>query len=371
MATRAPQRVGAALERVAVSAYTVPTDEPESDGTLEWESTTIVVVEVEGGGERGLGYTYGAVATGKLVEEKLADVVVGRDLGDVRGAWVAMGRALRNVGRPGLGSMAIAAVDIALWDLHARLLDSPLGTVLGAVRNEVPIYGSGGFTSYSPDRVAEQLGGWAAAGIPRVKMKVGREPEADPARIDAARRAIGDETELFVDANGAFERQAALEWAARYAQEWGVTWFEEPVSSADFDGLRLLREQSPPQLEIAAGEYAYVRRDFENLLEARAVDCLQADVTRCGGFSGLLEAAQLAGEKRLDISGHCAPAASAPVLCAVERLRHLEWFHDHVRVEALLFDGVPELHGGVMRPDLERPGLGLELKRADAARFAA
>jgi L-alanine-DL-glutamate epimerase-like enolase superfamily enzyme len=371
MATRALQRVDAALERVLVSAYTVPTEETESDGTLEWDATTIVVVEVEAGGERGLGYTYGAAATGELVEEKLADVVVGREAGDVHGAWVAMGRALRNVGRPGLGSMAIAAVDIALWDLNARLLDAPLAAVFGAVRDEVPIYGSGGFTSYSPDRVAEQLGGWADAGITRVKMKVGRESAADPARIEAARRAIGDENELFVDANGAFEREEALTWADRYAREWGVTWFEEPVSSADFDGLRLLREQGPPQLDIAAGEYAYVRRDFENLLEAHAVDCLQADVTRCGGFSGLLEAAQLAGGHGLDISGHCAPAASVPVLCAVARLRHLEWFHDHVRVEALLFDGVPEPDGGVVRPSLERPGLGLELKRADAARFAA
>jgi L-alanine-DL-glutamate epimerase-like enolase superfamily enzyme len=252
-----------------------------------------------------------------------------------------MGRALRNVGRPGLGSMAIAAVDIALWDLHARLLEAPLATVLGAVRREVPIYGSGGFTSYSPDRVAEQLGGWADAGIPRVKMKVGREPGADPARVEAARRAIGDETDLFVDANGAFEREGALEWAPRYAHEWGVTWFEEPVSSADFDGLRLLREQGPPGMDIAAGEYAYVLRDFQ------------------------------AGEHALDISGHCAPAASVPVLCSVDRLRHLEWFHDHVRVERLLFDGVPEPDGGVVRVDLERPGLGLELKRADAARFAA
>jgi L-alanine-DL-glutamate epimerase-like enolase superfamily enzyme len=371
VATRASQRVDVTLEGVVISTYTIPTEEPESDGTLEWDATTIVVVEVEAGGCRGLGYTYGAAATGKLIEEKLVDVVVGRDLVDVHGAWVAMGRALRNVGRPGLGSMAIAAVDIALWDLHARLLDAPLATVLGVVRDEVPIYGSGGFTSLPPDRVAEQLGGWSDAGIPRVKMKVGREPGADPARIEAARRAIGNGTELFVDANGAFERKEALEWAPRYAHEWGVTWFEEPVSSADFDGLRLLRDQSPPEMDIAAGEYAYVRRDFENLLDAGAVDCLQADVTRCSGFSGLLEAAQLAGEHGLDISGHCAPAASVPVLCAVDRLRHLEWFHDHVRVERLLFDGVPEPDGGVVRADLERPGLGLDLKRADAARFAA
>jgi L-alanine-DL-glutamate epimerase-like enolase superfamily enzyme len=368
--TRAPQRVDVAVERLSVSAYTVPADEPESDGTLEWDSTTIVVVEARGADETGLGYTYGPVATGTLVEEKLADVVRGRDASDVRAAWLAMGRALRNAGRPGIGSMALAAVDIALWDLHARLLGVPVATALGAVREEVPIYGSGGFTSYSPERVHEQLGRWAANGIPRVKMKVGRDPGGDPARLDAARAAIGDDVELFVDANGAFERDDARAWAKRYAADWGVTWFEEPVSSADFEGLRLLREESPPELEIAAGEYGYVRRDFQNLLEAGAVDCLQADVTRCGGYTGLIEVSRLAEEYGADLSGHCAPSVSAPALCAVERLRHLEWFHDHVRLEGMLFDGVPEPDGGLLRPNLERPGLGLELKRREAERYA-
>jgi L-alanine-DL-glutamate epimerase-like enolase superfamily enzyme len=370
MPTRAPQRVDVAIERLSVSAYTIPTEEPESDGTLEWDSTTIVVVEVEGGGRQGLGYTYAPAAAGKLVEEMLEGVVSGADAFDVRAASLRMGAALRNAGRPGLGSMAIAAVDIALWDLKARLLDIPLVGLLGAAHEDVPVYGSGGFTSYSLERIGDQLGGWVAAGIPRVKMKVAREPERDPERLDAARLAIGDDAELFVDANGAFARKEALRWAERYARDWGVTWFEEPVSSADLKGLRLLRDRGPGGLEIAAGEYGYVLADFRNLVDAGAVDCLQADVTRCGGITGLLNVSGLAAAHGIDLSGHCAPAASVHALCAVGRLRHLEWFHDHVRVEHLLFDGTPEPEEGVLRPDLSRPGLGLELKRADAARFA-
>jgi L-alanine-DL-glutamate epimerase-like enolase superfamily enzyme len=362
-------RLGAEVESLAVSAYTLPTDEPESDGTFEWDSTTIVVVEAHGGGETGLGYTYGPKAIGAVVEELLAGVVRGADVGAAAEVWGAMGARLRNAGRPGMGFMAVAAVDVALWDLKARLLDMPLVDVLPRAHDAVPIYGSGGFCSYSLERLAEQLGGWAQEGIPRVKMKLGREPEHDPARLDAARAAIGDNTELFVDANGAFSRKEALGWAERYAAEWDVRWFEEPVSSADFEGLRLLRDRAPGGLDIAAGEYAYVPADFRNLLGC--VDCLQADVTRCGGITGLLGVAGLSEVHQLDVSGHCAPALSAHALCAVPRLRHLEYFHDHVRIERMLFDGILEPEGGRLRPDRSRPGHGLELKRADAERWAA
>jgi L-alanine-DL-glutamate epimerase-like enolase superfamily enzyme len=371
LATRTSLGVEAPVEGVTASAFTVPTDEPESDGTFEWDTTTIVVVEVEAAGRRGLGYTYGPKAAGALVEELLADELRGRDALDAAGAWLALGARLRNAGRPGIGSMALAAVDIALWDLKARILDLPLANVLDARHDEVPVYGSGGFTSYTNERLAEQLGGWAAEGIPRVKMKLGRDPDADPARLDAARAAIGDDTELFVDANGAFEAEEALAWAHRLRRGWNVGWFEEPVSSADFAGLRLVREQGPGGLDVAAGEYGYVLADFRNLLEAGAVDCLQADVTRCGGITGLLRVSALASAHGIDLSGHCAPAVSVPALLAVEHVRHLEWFHDHVRVEALLFDGVPEVRDGVARPDLSRPGHGLELRRADAERWAA
>jgi L-alanine-DL-glutamate epimerase-like enolase superfamily enzyme len=361
-----PTRIDAAVETLAVSAYTVPTDQPESDGTLEWDSTTVVVVEARAGGETGLGYTYAPAAAGALIDDKLRDAVEGSDPLTVRRTWHECARRLRNAGRPGLGFMALSAVDIALWDLKARLLEQPLVTLLDARHESVPVYGSGGFTSYSLERLRDQLGGWVGQGIPRVKLKLGRDPDADPKRLDAAREAIGDATELYVDANGAFQAKQAVVWAERYALEWGVTWFEEPVSSGDLDGLRFVREHAP--LDVAAGEYAYVLADFRNLLGC--VDCVQADVTRCGGITGLLQAAGFAHAHALPLSGHCAPTVSAPALCAAETLRHLEWFHDHVRIERMFFDGFLEPENGLLRPDLSRPGHGLELRRADAQRYA-
>jgi L-alanine-DL-glutamate epimerase-like enolase superfamily enzyme len=303
----------APVETVHVAAYTVPTDEPESDGTAAWDSTTIVVVELRSGGKTGIGYTYAPAAAGKLVEEKLAEIVTGRDAFAIGEAWAAMGSALRNAGRPGIGFCALSAIDLALWDLKARLLELSLVDLVGRDRDEAPVYGSGGFTSYSLDRIRDQLAGWVEQGIPRVKMKVSREPERDPERLDAARQAIGDESELYFDSNGALGRKQALGWAERFALEWGVTWYEEPVSSADFEGLRLLRNRAPAGLEIAAGEYTYVPADFRNLVADGCVDCLQADVTRCGGITGFLRAGATAAAFDLDLSAHCArPRASPP-----------------------------------------------------------
>jgi len=371
--TMATVRQGPAVkvEALDVSAYTVPTDEPESDGTAEWDSTTIVVVELRAGSATGLGYTYAPAAAGKLVEENLASVVKEHDVLAIGELWETMAVSLRNAGRPGIGFCALSAVDLALWDLKARLLELPLVDVVGRARNSAPVYGSGGFTSYSLDRIREQLSGWVALGIPRVKMKVSRDPERDPERLDAARQAIGDETELYVDSNGGLSRKQALRWAKRFAREWGVTWYEEPVSSADFEGLRLLRDRGPAGLDIAAGEYAYVPADFRNLVANGCVDCLQADATRCGGITGFLRAGALAAAFGLDLSAHCAPAASVAACCAVPSFRHLEYFHDHVRLEPLLFDGVPAPNEGALEPDRSRPGNGLELKRRDAERYAA
>jgi L-alanine-DL-glutamate epimerase-like enolase superfamily enzyme len=355
------------VDAVDVSCFTIPTDAPESDGTLEWDSTTIVVVEARSGAVRGLGYTYAPDAAGKVVDGQLKKVVVGRTLDEHAAIWLECGAQLRNAGRPGIAFCALSALDVALWDLRARLLGVPLVSLLPAVHDREPIYGSGGFCSYTLERLQEQLGGWAEQGIPRVKMKLGREPDFDPQRLTAVREAIGDGTELYVDANGAFAAKEAVRWARRYVEEWDVRWFEEPVSSANFEGLRLVREHST--LDVAAGEYAYVLADFRNLVGN--VDCLQADVTRCGGITGLLRVNGLASAHGLDVSGHCAPQLSAHALCGVDRLRHLEYFHDHNRIESMLFDGVLAPDGGALVADRSRPGLGLELKRADAQRYAA
>jgi L-alanine-DL-glutamate epimerase-like enolase superfamily enzyme len=357
------------VDGLRVHAFEIPTDGPdgrEQDGTLSWESTTLVLVEARSGKTVGLGYTYAETAVAMLVEAKLAAVVEGADALAPGALWPRMQAALRNAGRPGAGAMAISAVDIALWDLKARLLGVPLSAALPRVHEVVPVYGSGGFTNYPLDRLAAQLAGWVEAGIPRVKLKTSRHPEQDPARLAAVREAIGDGPELFVDANGALGRREAMYWAERFSDEWDVRWFEEPVSSDDVEGLRFLRERSPARLEIAVGEYAFTPRDFAALLDVGAVDCLQADVTRCGGITGLLQAAGLSACRHVDLSAHCAPAVSAHAFCAVPRLRHLEYFHDHVRIESMLFDGTLSPENGALLPDPHRAGLGLEVRWVDA-----
>jgi L-alanine-DL-glutamate epimerase-like enolase superfamily enzyme len=357
-----------AIEQIAVSAYRIPTSSPEADGTYSWNSTTLVLVQANAGGCRGLGYSYADTSTAQLIKTLLAEVIKGQSAWEVPRAWSAMVHSIRNLGRPGIASMAIAAVDAALWDLKARLLKTPLVTLLGAAQDSVPIYGSGGFTSYSVRQLCDQLGAWARDGMSRVKMKIGSQPQNDAERVQSAREAIGPGIELFVDANCAYSRKQALALAERFAAA-NVSWFEEPVSSDDLEGLRLMRDRAPASMEIAAGEYGYDLPYFRRMLEAGAVDVLQADATRCAGITGFLQVAALCEAFGLSLSSHCAPALHLHACAAVPRLRHMEYFHDHVRIEHLLFDGVVSPIEGRLSPDLSRPGMGLELKAADAAKW--
>ena len=370
-AAHARGRTEAAIDDLEVAAYTIPTDAPEADGTLSWDATTIVVVHAHGAGECGLGYTYADVSTAKLIASKLAGIVHGRDAMAPQAAWSAMVEQTRNLGRPGVTSMAIAAVDVALWDLKARVLGLPLCKLLGMARARVPVYGSGGFTAYPAQRLSEQLGAWVDQGIPRVKIKVGSEPDKDPARVLLARDVIGPRAELFVDANGAYTRKQALGLAERFRDQAQVSWFEEPVSSDDLEGLRLLRDRAPAGMAIAAGEYGYDAGYFRRMLEAGAVDVLQADVTRCAGITELLRVGALCRAHGVPLSLHCGPSIHLHPATALENFAHLEYFHDHVRIEGMLFDGVVDPVEGALAPDLDRPGIGLELKREEAERYAA
>ena len=357
------------VESIDVSVYRFPTDAPESDGTFAWDSTTMVIVQAHGGGHTGIGYTYAAPAVAAVIRDSLADVVSGREAMTPVQSWAAMQHQVRNIGKPGVAAEAIAAVDIALWDLYATLIGQSLSVAAGAVHQGVPVYGSGGFTSYDDQQLADQLSGWVEAGIPRVKIKVGRDPDRDEHRVRVSRDAIGPDTELYVDANGAHQRKQALAWAQRFA-EYDVRWFEEPVSSDDLEGLRLIRDRGPAGMDIAAGEYGYDLPYFHRMLEAGAVDCLQADATRCLGVSGILRVGALVDARSIDLSLHCAPQVSAHVGTTIWHLRHLEYFHDHSRIEQLVFDGVlrPDSHG-VMVPDPGRPGLGVTLREQDIADY--
>lgn len=359
----------ALIQSVKTVAYRIPTATPESDGTLQWEATVLVLVEITCADVTGLGYTYADTSAAGVIKEKLAPIVSGNDPFDIPLLWQEMRRAVRNIGRPGIASTAIAAVDIALWDLKARLLERPLVKLLGQVHIQIPVYGSGGFTSYNKESLQVQLDTWAEAGVRMVKMKVGREPGKDVQRVRDVRDALPPATELFVDANGAYYRRQALAMAHAFAES-DVRWYEEPVSSDDLEGLHWLRDRCPADMAVAAGEYGYEPRYFRRMLEARSVDFIMPDVTRCGGITGYLEIAALAAAFDTPLSTHCAPSLGAHVGCAVRAQRHLEYFHDHVHIEQSLFDGAPRVEDGCLAPDLGRPGLGLDFKHQDAERYA-
>jgi L-alanine-DL-glutamate epimerase-like enolase superfamily enzyme len=157
--------------------------------------------------------------------------------------------------------------------------------------------------------------------------------------------------------------------AERFASQSNVVWFEEPRPSDDLLGLRLLRDRAPAGMDIAAGEYGDTPDYFLRMLKAGAVDCLQADATRCGGYTGFLKAAALCEAFQMPLSAHCAPQLHAHVGCAVHSLRHVEYFHDHNRIDRMLFDGILEPHLGMLKPDRNQTGHGMTLKTVDAEKF--
>lgn len=359
------------VESVEVAAYRVPTDGPEADGTLAWTATTIDVAQVRHGDLVGTGWTYGPASCAAFVSEVLSEVVVGRPVLDVGATWQAMARSVRNSSRAGVAGYAISAVDVALWDLKARLLDIPLYRLLGAMRAEVPCYGSGGFTTYDDDRLAEQLSAWVVnQGFSRVKLKIGESWGAhaprDLERVQVARKAVGHRAALMVDANGGYTRKQAIRVGRELLEE-GVVWFEEPVSSDDLEGLHLIRDALP--LDVTAGEYGSDEFYFRRMCGAQAVDCVQVDATRCGGITGWLRASAVIASHNLEVSGHCAPNLHLHAAAATPNLRHLEWFHDHVRIEGSFFDGVPQPSDGVVRPDPDAPGHGLGLRTEQVQAF--
>jgi L-alanine-DL-glutamate epimerase-like enolase superfamily enzyme len=357
------------IQKIEVNAYTIPTDFPESDGTLEWDSTTLVAVHVSAGDVTGFGYSYAPDAAASLIKSTFSELLIGMDALAISAAWNVMHSKIRNSGQCGIGAMAVSAVDNALWDLKARLLEIPLVTLLGQVREAFPIYGSGGFTSYSDQQLQEQFRGWAAQNISRVKMKIGREPQRDLQRVSAAREVIGLDVELFVDANSAYNRKQALYYTRLFADDFDVRWMEEPLDPEDVEGMAWLRAVGPARLDIADGEYGYDLPYFRRRLEAGTVDVMQADATRCFGISGFMAIAKLCEAFRIPLSSHCAPSLHLHAACAALPLVHGEYFHDHIRIERMLFDGVPEMRNGMLYPDLSRPGMGLELKIKDAKKF--
>lgn len=358
-----------AISHGQVYAYRIPTEEqPESDGTLKWDHTDLVVVTLEAAGEKGIGYTYSFAGIATLIRDSLLPLLSGKNALDNSVLWQQMVYKTRNLGRPGLVSMAIAAIDNALWDLKAKLLKIPLCKLLGQVHDKMPVYASGGFTSYDPAELADKFGKEASEGFTRFKMKIGRHRAEDQKRIEAARKVIGD-YELMVDANGAYIPRQAVDMAGML-NDFKVSWYEEPVTSDDLDGLRFVREKVSGDLNITAGEYGFDVTYFNRMLSAGAVDILQADATRCAGISGFLKAHSLCEAHHLPMSSHCAPTVHLHAALACTKMIHMEYFRDHVRIEQMLFDGAPKAKQSALVPDLSRPGTGIDFKFKDAQKFS-
>lgn len=358
----------ALVEKVDVAAYTIPTDAPEGDGTLRWDSTTLIVCEIHAAGQTGFGYTYGHAATATVADHLATKCLVGNSALAIPGLQASMREKVRNDGIRGIASMAISALDVALWDLKAKLFGISLVDLIGVAQPSVAAYGSGGFTTYSNQQLFSQLSGWIAGGLKSVKIKIGADPAADTARVRVAREAIGPDAALFVDANGAYNARRAIAFAKK-VEAFNVTWFEEPVSSDHLQDLRRVRDGAPDAMEIAAGEYGYDALYFRRMLESEAVDVLQLDATRCKGFTGFMEGAAVAASFGCPLSAHCAPSLHMHIACAISGFRHVEYFHDHARIEAMLFDGFISPNEGQLTPDRSRPGMGLLFKHRDAERF--
>jgi len=358
------------VDEVRAAAYTVPTAGTEADGTLCWEATTVVVVTARAGDTTGTGWSYGHAGAVSVINDLLAKAVKGCDAMAVPRCHAAMRLITRNDIVPGLIGIGLSAVDVALWDLKARLLDVSLVDLFGRARATVPVYGSGGFTTWSDEQTTERLGELVhgAEGIRAVKLKIAEEwgsnERRDLHRIEVVREAVGTGCDVMVDANGGYQAKQAAR-VAREAAGLGVVWFEEPVSSDHLAQLALLRGIIEP--EVAAGEYGTDPLYFRRMCAAGAVDCLQVDATRAGGYTGFLAAAAVAASFGLQVSAHCAPSLHFPVCASIPNLRHVEWFFDHRRGDAMLFHGAARVRGGAMEMGAG-PGHGMTL-RGDVEKF--
>jgi L-alanine-DL-glutamate epimerase-like enolase superfamily enzyme len=357
-----------ALEDLAVSVLTLPTEHgPEADGTLVWRSTTMVLVEVRASGVTGIGWTYEDAAAARIIADLLRPCLLGLDAMAIPTAAARMVAAVRNQGVPGVAAAAISAVDVALWDLKARLLDVSVASLLGSAHREVPVYASGGFLNGTLPALERELIGYRDDGHRRVKLKIGRDRALDLRRVQLAREVMGPEVEIMVDANGAYRARPAIAMAEALAAL-GVVYFEEPVPQDDLAGLARVRDAAPSGIEIASGEYGYRDVDFARLLDV--VDILQADATRCLGITGFLRADALCAARNAPLSAHCAPSLHLHAGAAASRLVHIEYFRDHVRFEHRIFDGAPTPVRGAMRLDPDVRGLGLSVRRREAQRRA-
>jgi L-alanine-DL-glutamate epimerase-like enolase superfamily enzyme len=357
------------IEGIEAAYYRLPLEAMGDAGHGAIDSEEIITVKLRAGGLEGHGYAYtigrGGRAVHALVTHDLAPLLAGRDAGDIAGLWELMWQRLLYVGRGGLASFAIAAVDIALWDLRGLAQRKPLYRLLDASSKEIPAYGSGVDLPRPLDALLKQTEGFLARGLPGVKVKIGkRDPAEDEARVRAVRRLIGDKVDLMLDANMAWSADEALE-RGRRLEQFNLHWYEEPTIPEDVAGhARLARELSVP---IAIGESLHSPHEFRRYVDERAVEVLQIDPVTNGGITASLRALEMANVAGLNASSHYCDELAAHLLCVSTRSVYLEkhaFALDPYLVEP------QRVVGGRVRPT-EAPGTGMRFDERALAPFAA
>jgi L-alanine-DL-glutamate epimerase-like enolase superfamily enzyme len=356
------------IEGVETAYYRLPLEAMGDAGHGAIDSEEIITVKLRAGGLEGHGYAYtigrGGRAVHALIEHDLAPLLAGRDAADIAGLWELMWQRLLYVGRGGLASFAIAALDIALWDLRGLLQSKPLYALLGAKAREIPAYGSGVDLPKPLDALLEQTEGFLARGLPGVKVKIGkRDPDEDEARVAAVRKLIGDKIDLMLDANMAWSADEALE-RGRRLEPFNLCWYEEPTVPEDVAGhARLARALKAP---IAVGESLHSPHEFRRYVDKRACGVLQIDPVTNGGITASLRALEMANAAGLKASSHYTDELSAHLLCAAAQPVYLEK-HAFALDRYLL--SPQEVKNGRVRPT-EVPGTGMRFDERSLARFS-
>lgn len=345
----------------------LPLKDPIADSTHTLKTIDWVLVDIfaEGGlvgSSHMLTFDYGRELLRGIIDYELKDVVVGMDATLISSVWQACWNRVEYIGQSGVAAWGIAAIDIALWDLLGKSLNCPVYKLLGAHQEQVPIYGSGGWLTYSLDQLLAEATSYVQQGFTAVKMKVGsHDVQHDAERVRAVREAIGPKIQLMVDANQAWTPRQAIEFS-RKVQDCDLFWFEEPIQKDDHDGYRAL--STAMNIPVAAGEREYSLEAFRELLDQRALPIVQPDVLRLGGISRCLKLSHLAEAFNARIASHFYKEIDIHWMAAVNNGLFLEYFP---WLDPLLVHPLEVKNGMARVPD--RPGLGIEFKREAIKEF--
>lgn len=353
------------IRDVVVHLVSAPVAGGFADATRKVETIGFALVRIRTAqGLEGLGVTYhevGGEAVREIIRRNMAPKLIGRDPLESEALWHEFFHYLRGVGRKGVSFCALSAVDVALWDLKGKIAGLPLHRLLGGNRTRVPVYASGGWTSYSDEQLVEEMRGMVARGFRMVKFKVGyaggTDIRRDALRVRKVREALGPEIRLLVDANNCFDAATAVQLANRI-REFDVMLFEEPVFADDIPGLSRFRRGT--DIPLATGEHEYTRFGVRDLLLAEAADYVQADGARAGGYTEMLKIAALTQAWNVRFAPHAMENLHLPLVAALPNAPFLERLLMFEDITARVFKGAAVPVDGHMEVP-ETPGLGLAL----------